>query len=260
MIDTHSHIYDRAFDRDRKTAVARALEQGVTKMLMPAIDSSTHRRMFDTARQYPGVCVAMMGLHPTSVNENPKWRQHLQEVERFLKDPPQGISFCAVGEVGLDLHWSREYAAEQAEALRFQIGLALSYGLPLVIHTREAWGGMCTLLEEFRGEPLRGVMHSFSGTLEDYRRIRKMGDFCFGIGGPVTYKKSGLSSLLLSMDIDDIVLETDAPYLPPVPYRGERNESGYLPLIRDKVAEVYDMEIEEVDRITTANARRIFGI
>lgn len=201
----------------------------------------------------------MMGLHPTSINDNPRFRDDLEQVARYLASPPEGIRFCGVGEVGLDLYWSRDFLAEQQEALRFQAELSLQYGLPLVIHTRDAWDEMCELLETFRGRGLRGVMHSFCGTAAHYRRIKAAGDFLLGIGGTVTYKKSELPATLREIPLSDLVLETDSPYLPPVPYRGKRNESAYVTLVAAKLAELYGATPDEVAAVTTRSALRMFG-
>jgi TatD DNase family protein len=259
LVDTHSHIYDSAFDPDRAETIARARKAGVAQMLLPATDSESHEVLLDTCREYPGVCLPMMGLHPTSVNDNPAWREELALVERYLAHPPVE-RFYAVGEIGLDLHWSRDFLAEQTEAFEHQIELALEYSLPVVIHTRDAWTQMRDTLAKYAGQGLRGVMHAFSGTLDDYRAILDCGDFAFGIGGPVTYKNSALARVVGEMDIERILLETDCPYLPPVPHRGGRNESGYLTLICEKIAEIKGLSPHETARITTENARRVFGL
>jgi TatD DNase family protein len=200
-----------------------------------------------------------MGLHPTSVNDNPDWERELAIVEQYLAEPPVE-QFYAIGEVGLDLHWSRDWLAEQTAVFERQVELSLQYGLPLIIHTREAWGEMLATLKKYAGRGLSGVMHAFSGTLEDYRRIREVGDFVLGVGGSATYKKSAWKELLPQIDPAHIVLETDAPWLTPVPFRGQRNESSYLVCIRDTVAAILGLSPEQVDEITTANAKRIFRL
>ena len=171
LIDTHSHIYDPQFDADRDEAVARARAAGVGRILLPAVDAESYGAMFALARQYPELCRPMMGLHPTSVNDNPRWREDLEQVARYLAAPPEGIRFCGVGEVGLDLYWSRDFLSQQQQALRFQVELSLQYGLPLVIHTRDAWDEMCALLDAFRGRGVRGILHSFCGTADHYRAL-----------------------------------------------------------------------------------------
>ncbi len=261
MIDTHSHIFDGAFDTDRDEALKRAREAGVERILCPAIDSESHSAMLSMCRTHPGFCLPMMGLHPTSINDNPDWRRELEIVENYLASPPEGTGrFYAVGEVGLDLHWSRDFLAGQTEAFERQIELALHYGLPLAIHTREAWAEMTAVLERHSGRGLRGVLHAFSGTLDDYRRIRRVGDFVVGVGGSVTYKKSRWRELLPHIAPSDIVLETDAPWLTPEPFRGRRNESSYLVYIRDAAAAILALAPSELTRITTDNARRIFNL
>lgn len=259
LIDTHSHIYDEVFDGDRDAVVARAREAGVGRILLPAVDGHSYEAMFETARRYAGYCFPMMGLHPTSVNDNPRYRDDLERVARLLEAPPDGIRFCGVGEVGLDLYWSRDFADEQLEALRFQIELALRYGLPLVIHTRDAWDEMCGVLEEYRGRGVRGVMHSFCGTREHYRRILGCGDFLFGVGGVVTFKRSAIAGLLPEIGIERAVLETDAPYLTPVPFRGKRNESAYVCYVCAKVAELCGTDERRVEEATERNVRAMFG-
>lgn len=264
LIDTHSHLYVEEFDEDRAAALERALERGVERLLLPAIDSESHERLFALVREAGGRCRAMMGLHPTSVNDNPRWREELALVERYLAEPPAGVRFCAVGEIGLDYYWSTEWVAEQREAFVEQCRLAARLDLPVAIHTRAAWDDMCEILEVecaravARGERLRGVLHAYSEDAATYRRLREMGDWLFGVGGVVTYKKSLLAEVVREMALEDIVLETDCPYLTPVPYRGKRNESAYVSYVCEKVAELKDVTPDEVARITTQNARRMF--
>lgn len=259
MIDTHSHMFDGAFDGDRTLALERALRVGVTGIMTPAIDSSSHAALIRMCNDHPGLCLPMMGLHPTSVNDNPDWVRELEIVEEYLAAPPVE-RFYAIGEIGLDLHWSKDFLGEQTAAFERQIDLALRYGLPIAVHTREAWEEMTATLEKYTGTGLSGVMHAFSGSMEDYSRICAVGDFAFGVGGSVTYKNSRWRTMLPRMDTSRIVLETDAPWLTPEPLRGRRNESSYLAYIRDAVAVALDIEPAAVERITGANARRIFGI
>ncbi len=258
LIDTHSHLFDEAFETDRPETIRRAKEAGIGRILSPAIDSSSHEALFALCRTWPGYCLPMMGLHPTSVNDLPNWRDELELVKRYLSDPPAG-AFCAVGEVGLDLYWDKNHLREQTEALEKQIEWSLEYDLPLAIHTRDAWPEMVALLEKYRGTSIRGVMHAFAESEETYLRVKECGDFLFGIGGTVTFKKSILAETLPRMSLDDLVLETDSPYLTPAPYRGKRNESSYLTFIRDRVAALMARTPEEVERCTTENARRMFG-
>lgn len=260
LIDTHSHLYDEAFDTDREEAFARAVESGVQRLLLPAIDSESHERLFDLCRRHPDRCSPMMGLHPTSVNDNPRWRDELALVEHRFASPPKGIPpFCAVGEIGLDFYWSREYISEQTEAFSRQIELSLQHGLPIAVHTRDAWSETVDLMRRFAGRGVRGVFHAFSSDIETYRALKACGDFVFGIGGVVTFKKSQIAGIVREMELRDLVLETDCPYLTPVPHRGKRNESSYVHYVCEKVAELKGLSPEEVAEATSANAERIFG-
>ncbi|MFI3330752.1 MAG: TatD family hydrolase [Rikenellaceae bacterium] len=255
MIDTHSHIYDEAFDEDIAQVIERAQIFGVKKILLPAVDSTSHERLGDLCAKYPDFCVPMMGVHPTSLTAG----NLAQELEIVRVNLSKG-GYIAVGEVGLDLYWSKEFLAEQITALKEQISLALSYDLPLVFHVRDAWEQMLDLLEEYADKGLRGVMHSFSGDAQIYNRVKSLGEFVFGIGGVVTFKNSGLDKVVNQMNINDLVLETDAPYLTPVPYRGKRNESSYVRLVAEKIAEIKGMSVDEVIKATSENARRIFRL
>lgn len=264
LIDTHSHLYTEEFDLDRAEAITRARERGIVRLLLPAIDSESHERMFSMAKGAPDMCRVMMGLHPTSVNDNPCWRDELALVEDYLQNPPEGLTFCAVGEIGLDYYWSEDFKSEQREAFVTQCRMAERLDLPVAIHTRAAWDDMCQILEQEtarareRGERLRGVLHAFGEDVVTYRRLRECGDFVFGIGGVVTFKKSPLAATVAQMDIEHIILETDCPYLTPAPHRGKRNESAYVSHICDKIAEIKGLSPAEVASITTATARRLF--
>ncbi|MBQ5609317.1 MAG: TatD family hydrolase [Rikenellaceae bacterium] len=266
LIDTHSHIYEPEFDDDRNEVVERAIAAGVDRMLLPAIDTQSHSRMIELTKAHPANCFAMMGLHPTSVNENPTWRNELAEVEEYLRQPPEGVRFYAVGEIGLDYYWSQEYIEDQREAFVYQLRLAAELDLPVAIHTRSAWEDMCTIVEREaaaaheRGQRLYGVFHAFSENAATYRRLRACGDFLFGIGGVVTFKKSALAETVRDIAPEDLLLETDCPYLTPVPYRGKRNESSYIPYICARVAELTNCSVEDLAAITTRNAERIFGL
>lgn len=265
LIDTHSHLYDEAFDADRDAALQRARDAGVGMLLLPAIDSESHSALFDLARRYPACTRSMMGLHPTSINDNPRWRAELALVAHYLDNPPEGVGpFCAVGEIGLDLYWSQAFKEEQVEAFRQQCRWAAARNLPVAIHTRAAWDLMCGVIEEEcaearrRGEALRGVFHAYSEDAATYRRLRATGDWLFGIGGVVTYKKSVVAKAVCEMSLAELVLETDCPYLPPVPHRGERNESAYVVHTCAKIAELLGVSVEEVADATTRNAKRMF--
>ena len=261
LIDTHSHIYDEAFDDDRNEVVERARAEGVERIILPAIDGESNERLFDMCRACGDYVVPLMGLHPTSVNDNPRWREELAEVERLLANPPQGVNrFYGVGEIGLDLYWSRDWQAEQSEAFRAQLDMALKYDLPIVVHTRDAWEEMAAIIEEYRDKGLRGVFHAFSSDVAMYERLKEYGDFVFGIGGVVTFKKSALAEVVKAMQLEDLVVETDAPYLTPAPHRGTRNESSYVRFVVQKIAELKGVDYEVVAERTTANAKRIFGL
>ena len=265
LIDTHSHLYEPEFDDDREAAVARAREAGVAALLLPAIDTASDRRLFDLCRSHPEYCFPMIGLHPTSGNDNPAWREELARVDRYLLDPPAGIRFCAIGEIGQDYYWSAAFVAPQPDAFVAQQRLAARFDLPVAIHTRAAWDDMCRIIEaeteraRAAGRRLRGVFHAYSGTAATYRELRTLGDFVFGSGGVVTFKKSLLAETVREMELRDIVLETDCPYLPPVPHRGRRNESAYVRYVCDKVAEIKGLDTEEVPAAPAANARRKIG-
>lgn len=267
LIDTHSHLYEPEFDADREEALARAFDAGVGLLLLPAIDAASDERLFALCRRHPDRCLPMMGLHPTSVNDNPRWREELARVARCLDNPPEGVPpFCAVGEIGLDYYWDDRFAAEQIEAFTAQCRLAAARDLPVAIHTRSAWNDMRRIVGQeaeaarARGERLRGVFHAFSEDADTYRALRGAGDFLFGIGGVVTFKKSQVAETVREMALDEIVLETDCPYLTPVPHRGERNESAYVRLVCEKIAQIKGLDPEEVAAATTANAARMFGL
>ena len=258
MIDTHSHIYAEEFDADRGEALERAWSAGVELMLLPDIDSESRDRMFDLAQQHPERCLAMAGLHPTSVNDNPQWQSELDMVERLLHTAPTKL--WGVGEIGLDLYWSKEFYREQRETLHAQLELALQHNLPVVIHTRSAYNEMVDAIATYRGRGLRGVFHAFADSADMARKLERMGEFKFGIGGVVTFKNSGLNKVVEELPTELLLLETDSPYLTPVPHRGKRNEPAYVEHVCRKIAEIKGTTLEHVDSITTANAKQIFGI
>ena len=261
LIDTHSHIYEPEFDGDRAEALQRCVDADVRLLMLPAIDGESYERMFDLVRAYPEMMRPMMGLHPTSVNENPNWRADLQRVDDYLQHPPQGVErFYGVGEIGLDFYWSSDFCQEQIEAFKCQIEMAIKYNLPIAVHTRNAWEQMCEVMELFSGRGVRGIFHAFSDGVESYQRLKRCGDFLFGVGGVVTFKKSKLAEVVQAMELTDIVLETDCPYLTPVPHRGERNESSYVKYICQKVAELKGVDYNTVAEQTTENVKRIFNI
>jgi TatD DNase family protein len=252
MIDTHTHIYAEEFDDDRAEAIARAKNAGVTKMILPNIDSESIDRMLLTEAQNPDFCFAAMGLHPTSVNET--WRDELEIVRKQLNSR----KWIAVGEIGIDLYWDKTFEREQAMVFAQQVEWALEFDLPIIIHVRNSFAETMQVLENYRNKGLRGVFHSFGGSVEEAQQIIDFKGFKMGINGIVTFKNSGLRETLQVVDIQYIVLETDAPYLTPVPHRGTRNESAYLTLMRAQLAETYKLTEEKIDEITTQNARELF--
>lgn len=274
MIDTHSHIYSEEFDEDRDEVIARAEAAGVELMLLPAIDSESHERQEALAASRPDLFRQMMGLHPTSVKEN--YETELEIVEKKLFDGHKTEAtkaahnkYIAVGEIGLDFYWDTTYREEQIAVLRRQIAWAVELELPVVLHLRSGKEGTPetdaykTLFDRFLVSGSRfqvsGIMHCFSGSMEDARRAVAMG-FLLGIGGVVTYKKSNLPEIVREVGLQNIVLETDAPYLAPVPYRGRRNESAYVRFVAEKVAEILGVSFEEVDAVTTENAKKLMRL
>ena len=252
LIDTHSHLYLPAFDTDRSATIDRADREGVQHVLLPAIDSETHDRMLDTERAFPARCRAMMGLHPCSVKAN--YREEL----RCVQDHWSARDFIALGEIGLDFYWDRTFSEQQYEAFHQQIEWALQRDRPIVIHSREAVDACIEVVRHHQKGSLRGVFHCFSGTLEQARQIIELG-FYLGIGGVLTFRNSGLDRVLGSLTLDRILLETDAPYLAPVPHRGQRNEPAYLRLVLEKLASVMGVDSAVVADRTTVNARALFG-
>ena len=258
MIDTHSHIYAEEFDGDRNEALARAREAGVELLLLPDIDSESRPRMLELAAEHPDYCMPMAGLHPTSVNDTPLWRDELDAVERLLREPP--MRMYGVGEIGLDLYWSVDFYRQQREALHAQIELALKYDLPVVIHTRSAYKEMEDALATYRGRGLRGVLHAYADSAERALKFAKMGDIYFGVGGVVTFKNAGLDKEIAQLPVELLLLETDCPYLTPVPHRGKRNESAYVEHVCRKVSELHNLSFESVDSITTTTTKRLFSL
>lgn len=253
LTDTHTHLYSDAFSEDRKAMMERALNQGVKRFFIPAIDSEYTEAMYDLEREYPAHVYLMMGLHPTSVKDN--FEKELQHVELQFEQR----NFYAVGEIGIDLYWDTSTLEIQKIAFKRQIQLAKKKRLPIVIHCREAFDEIFEVLESERDDSLFGIFHCFTGTLEQAEKAIGFG-MKLGIGGVVTFKNGKIDQFLNQIDLKHIVLETDAPYLSPVPYRGKRNESSYLSLVCKKVAELYNLSEEEVAQITTENSRKIFNI
>jgi TatD DNase family protein len=252
LIDTHCHLYSTEFQDDINEVINRARAEGVAKFFLPAIDSTTLTAMLALENQYPNECIAMMGLHPCHVKEN--YLDELKAVETQLA----ARNFVAIGEIGLDFYWDKTFAAQQYAAFKQQMQWALDKQLPIVIHTRNAMQETLDTVKPFAAKGLRGIFHCFSGNQEDAGQIVDMG-FLLGIGGVVTYKNSGLPAALEKISVENLVLETDAPYLTPVPFRGKRNESSYLRYIAEKLAAIKNIPIDELAFITTKNAERIFS-
>ena len=252
LIDTHCHLYLKEFAEDIAETIQRAEKEGVEKFYLPSIDSTVLEDLMSLEQRFPGKCRGMIGLHPCSVKAG--YEAELRQVEDWLGRRP----FAAVGEIGLDFHWDRSFEKEQYDAFHRQIEWALHYKLPIVIHSRESMTQSIGVVREHQDGRLRGIFHCFSGDVVTARAVIDAG-FYLGIGGVLTYKKAGLAETLQEIDLEHLVLETDAPYLTPVPFRGKRNESSYLKYVVAKLAEVKGVSVEEVARITTANAQKIFG-
>lgn len=253
FIDTHSHLFLEEFSDDLHSVIERAKFIGITRIFMPNIDASTVDRMLEVVRLYEGYCFPMIGLHPTSVNEG--YRGQLEKISKVLKRTDQ---FIAIGEVGIDLYWDKTFIKEQMIAFETQVNWALEYDLPLVIHSRDSFEEVCKILGKYADRPLSGIFHSFTGTLEEAERLLEFNDFVLGINGVVTFKKSTLPDVLKHIPLDRVVLETDSPYLSPVPNRGNRNESANLIDTLSKIAHVYQKTVDEVAEITTKNALKVF--
>ena len=255
MIDTHSHIFESDFLDDLPEVITRAKEVGVQKIFLPNIDDTTVDAMLEVCRQYPGYCYPMLGFHPTSVDADA-----LKKVKEMKKRLTKGHPYIAIGEVGLDLYWDKTYIKEQKQVLEEQIQWALEEDLPLVIHCREAFPELFEVLRPYKETKLSGVFHSFTGTVEEAEELVGYTRFMIGVNGVVTFKKSTLPDALKIIPMERLVLETDSPYLAPVPFRGKRNETSYVKRVALKLAELYEMEIGEVERQTTANTLKVFKI
>lgn len=250
LIDTHAHIYLPEFDNSREEVVKRAKEAGVEAIYLPAIDSTTHEAMLQTEAQFP-FCKSMIGLHPCSVKEN--YEQELAVIRQYLMQR----RFIAIGEIGLDFYWDQTLTHVQYEAFHRQINLAVEYNLPIVVHSRSATDECIDVVSQYAG--LSGVFHCFSGTEAQARKLMEMG-FYLGIGGVVTFKNAGLDKVVQAVGLSHVVLETDAPYLAPVPHRGKRNEPSYTKLVAEKISHLLAVEADEILKITTTNAKKLFGM
>ena len=253
LTDTHTHLYSEAFEEDREEAIKKAIDLGITRFFVPAIDSSYTKAMLELEKNFQQNVFLMMGLHPTSVREN--YMEELAHVKKMLASQ----RFYAVGEIGIDLYWDRTFFKQQREAFAIQIQLAKDYGLPIVIHCRDSFDEIIEVLDEYGHKDLRGIFHCFTGTIEEAQKAidRKMK---LGIGGVATFKNGKIDKFLDRIDLKHIVLETDSPYLAPAPFRGKRNESAYLIYVLEKLSEIYGIKKEEIAKITTENSKEVFGV
>ena len=251
ITDTHTHLYSEAFDDDRKEIINRAIELGVTRFFIPAIDSTYTKAMFNLEKEFSEHVFLMMGLHPTHVKDN--YKEELKHVEEMLTQRP----FVAVGEIGIDLYWDKTTLSFQQDAFRRQIRLAKKHNLPIVIHCRESFNEIFEILEEEKGDDLYGIFHCFTGTIEQAHKAISY-NMKLGIGGVVTFKNGKIDQFLNQIDLKHIVLETDAPYLAPTPYRGKRNESSYILNVLNKMSDVYNVPVEKIAEITTGNSKEVF--
>lgn len=252
MIDTHSHLYAIDFEQDRNEALKRAQDAGVERVFLPAIDSETHERMMQLVVEAGGYCLPMMGLHPCSVDEN--FKTELEVVTQWLNKE----KFYAIGEIGLDFYHSDTFKNQQLEAFEFQIDLAKKCNLPIVIHSRSSMDECIKMIQGKQDGSLKGIFHCYGGDERQARKIIDMG-FMLGIGGVVTYKNAGLASLVETLPLESMVLETDAPYLTPVPHRGKRNETSYIRFVAEKIAFLKNIDLEQVCIVTSGNAKKIFS-
>lgn len=253
LIDTHTHLFSSQFDEDRHQVVRKAIEQGIDKMLLPNINSETVEAMHQLCQDFPQHCYPMMGLHPCDVNDN--YEQELEIVKSHLDKG----KYVAVGEIGIDLYWDKSRLYIQKKAFRQQLIWAKEYDLPVAIHIRKSFDAIFEVIEEVNDQNLRGVFHCFTGTIEQGQKAIDMG-FMLGIGGVVTFKNSGLDKTLKELPLEHLLLETDSPYLAPTPHRGQRNESSYITLVAQKLAEIYEVNIEEVAKTSTQNAKTLFKL
>jgi len=253
FIDSHTHLYLDEFNTDRQTVVNRAIADGIKYMMLPAIDKSTFDSMMQLTKDFPQNCLPMIGLHPTSVEDN-----YMEELD-FVENELEKNKYVAVGEIGIDLYWDKTYAEQQNYAFRKQLNLAKNHDLPVAIHTRDSFDDVYKIVKEEQDGSLKGVFHCFTGDLEVAKKIIDL-NFYMGIGGIVTFKNSGQDKVVKDIPLESILLETDSPFLTPTPYRGKRNESAYIKLIASKIAEVKEVSLESVANITSLNSMSLFGI
>lgn len=254
LTDTHTHLYSEQFKEDIDEVVQKAIKLGISRFFLPNIDSDYTAALLALAKKYPDNMFPMMGLHPCSVKAD--YQQELEQVEKMLSEH----QIVAIGEIGIDLYWDKTFFKEQQAAFRHQIRLAKANNLPFVIHCRDAFDEIFEILDEENDENMRGIFHCFTGSLEQAQKIINYGGFKLGIGGVVTFKNAGLDKVVEQISLEHLVLETDAPYLAPVPYRGKRNESAYIIEIATKVANLKQVSLEEVAKITTSNSKTVFGV
>jgi len=254
LTDTHTHLYAEQFDEDRDLVIEKCLNKEIKRLFLPNIDKDSVKGMMQLAIKYPKNCFPMIGIHPCSVNE--KWEEELEEYKTLAKNN----SFYAIGEIGIDLFWDKTTLPIQQAAFEAQIKWAKEMNLPIVIHARDAFEEIFSVLEKHNDNKLRGIFHCFTGNLNQAKTILNYGGFKLGIGGVVTFKNSGLDKIVKEIPLKELVLETDSPYLAPHPNRGKRNESTYLKIIAQKIAEIHETTLEEVAQITTQNSKEVFGI
>ena len=253
-IDTHAHLYAEQFEADREEMIKRAFDAGVEKVFLPNIDENSIEGMEQLVAQYPGKFFSMMGIHPCDVQQN--WEEQLNKIQSYFK-PKHHI---AIGEIGIDLYWDKSLQKEQTLAFEAQIKWAKEVGLPIVIHARDSFDEIFEVVDQLNDDRLRGVFHCFTGDLKQANKIINYGGFKLGIGGVVTFKNSGLTEVLTDVSLEHLVLETDAPYLAPIPFRGKRNESSYIPFIAKKLSDIYGLDEVTIGAITTANALQVFEL
>lgn len=257
LTDTHTHLFASEFEPDRNDSIEAAIEQGVSRLFLPNIDSTSIEAMLKLSGDFPRNCFPTIGLHPCSVKEN--YKEELEIVRHWLFGQ-KSQQFYGVGEIGIDLYWDKTFIEEQKEAFRTQVKWAKDLKLPIIIHTRNSFPEAFEIVREEKNDDLKGIFHCFSGTIEEAEKIIALKDFKLGIGGVVTFKNSGLDKVVKAISLEHLVLETDSPYLAPVPHRGKRNESSYIRLIADKIAEIKNVSLEEVAVVTTENSKKIFGV